>query len=105
MKPLKVCSILSRLIITLLDCFSSLVLFHTLVTASGHRISLTKLHLIPIVEQDGSLNYIPAKDVEVGNVLKVMSSDNQLELSPVVDIIMEMKRGFYAPLTTSGKRR
>jgi Hint module len=67
-------------------------------------VSLTKLHLIPIVQQDGSLNYIPAKDVKVGDILHVMSDDNQVQSSPVTDVIMEMKNGFYAPLTTSGKR-
>lgn len=77
-------------------------MFHTIVTASGHNVSLTELHLIPIIENDNTINYIPAKQVKVGDVLYVMSND-QLVLSPVIDVIVEMKTGYYAPLTTSGK--
>jgi hypothetical protein len=78
--------------------------FHTIVTASGHSVSLTALHLIPIIQNENTLNYVPAKQVKVGDVLYVMS-DDQVMLSPVIKVIVEMKTGYYAPLTTSGKNR
>ena len=80
-------------------------MFHTLVTASGHKISLTKLHLIPIVEHDHTIKYVPAKDVKVGDTLYVMSNDNQVMPSPVTKVTVEMKTGVYAPLTTDGKTK
>ena len=41
--------------------------------------------------------------MEVGDVLYVMSDDNEVMLSPVVEVRVEIKSGFYAPLTTDGK--
>jgi hypothetical protein len=79
-------------------------MFHTIVTASGHTVSLTGLHLIPIIQNENTLNYVPAKEVKVGDVVYIMS-DDQVMLSPVIEVIVEMKTGFYAPLTTSGKNR
>ncbi len=79
-------------------------MFHTIITASGHSVSLTALHLIPIIQNQGTLNYIPAKEVKAGDIVYVMSND-QVMPSPVIKVIMEMKTGFYAPLTTSGKNR
>ncbi len=76
-------------------------MFHTIVTASGHSVSLTALHLIPIIQNDSTINYIPAKQVKIDDFVYVMS-DDQLVLSPVVNVIIEMKTGYYAPLTTSG---
>ncbi len=79
-------------------------MFHTIITASGHNVSLTRLHLISVIQTDKTLKFIPAKEVNVGDVLYVMS-DDQVILSPVTKIIIETKNGFYAPLTTSGKKR
>ncbi len=60
--------------------------------------------MIPIIQNENTLNYVPAKQVKVGDVLYVMS-DDQVMLSPVIKVIVEMKTGYYAPLTTSGKNR
>jgi hypothetical protein len=77
-------------------------MFHTIITASGHSVSLTALHLIPITQHDNTIKYIPAKQVKIGDGVYVMS-DDQMVLSPVINVILEMKTGYYAPLTTSGK--
>jgi desert hedgehog protein len=79
-------------------------MFHTIITESGHTLSLTGLHLIPIILNDNTIRYIPAKHVQVGDIVYVMS-DNEMIPSSVVNVIIEMKTGFYAPLTTSGKIR
>ena len=79
-------------------------MFHTIVTASGHSVSLTALHLIPIVQNENTLVYIPAKEVKIDDVLHLMS-DDQVTLSPVIEVLMQMKTGYYAPLTASGKNR
>jgi hypothetical protein len=79
-----------------------LALFYTIVTASGKNISLTGLHLLPIVKYDDTYIYVPAKQVKMGDILRVLS-DGQLVSSPVIRVIQEIKTGFYAPLTTAGK--
>jgi len=79
-------------------------MFYTIVTASGHSVSLTGLHLIPIIQHDNTLNYIPAKEVKIDDIVYVMS-DDQLTSSSVINVTLEMKTGFYAPLTTSGKKK
>jgi hypothetical protein len=57
---------------------------------------------MPINQNNNSINYIPAKQVKVGDLLYVMSND-QLVLSPVTNVTVEMKIGYHAPLTMSGK--
>jgi len=79
-----------------------LALFYTIVTASGNKISLTGLHLLPIVKDDDTYVYVPAKQVKMGDILRVLSN-GQLVSSPVLRVTQEMKTGFYAPLTTAGK--
>ncbi|UJR18730.1 hypothetical protein I4U23_005637 [Adineta vaga] len=79
----------------------SLTLFYTILTASGNNISLTGLHLLPIMRDDDTFIYVPANQVKVGDILRVLSN-GQLVSSPVVRLILEMKTGFYAPLTTTG---
>ncbi|CAF1401685.1 unnamed protein product [Rotaria sp. Silwood1] len=79
----------------------SQAIFHTITTTSGHYVSLTELHLVPIIENDNTINYIPAKQIKIGDLLYVMSN-GQLVSSTVTNVILEMKTGFYAPLTTSG---
>jgi hypothetical protein len=77
-------------------------LFYTITTASGNKISLTGLHLLPIVKYDDTYVYVPAKQVKIGDILRVLSN-GQLVSSPVIRVTQEMKTGFYAPLTTAGK--
>jgi hypothetical protein len=78
-------------------------MFHTITTTTGHNVSLTELHLIGIIQNDKTIKYIPAKEVKIGDVLYVMS-DGQLMASPVTNVIVEIKTGYYAPLTRSGKK-
>jgi hypothetical protein len=78
-------------------------MFHTIVTASGHKVSLTGLHLLAIVSNDGEIKYKSAKDIKQGDILRVVTND-QVYSSSVNNVTMEVKTGFYAPLTMSGKR-
>lgn len=75
--------------------------FYTFHTESGHQISLTSLHLIPIVHSNDHLDYIPAKDVEIGDQFYVLIND-ELHSSSVDNITIEMKQGYFAPLTLTG---
>lgn len=54
------------------------------------------------MQNNNVINYIPAKEVKIDDVVYVMSDDQVISSSPVIDIIIEMKEGYYAPLTTSG---
>ena len=75
--------------------------FYTFNTKSGHQISLTSLHLIPIEDFHGKLDYIPAKDVRLGDQFSVLIN-KELQSSPVINITIEMKQGYFAPLTLKG---
>ncbi|CAF4159104.1 unnamed protein product [Rotaria magnacalcarata] len=78
--------------------------FYTLQTKSNHRISLTGQHLIAVQSSIGTIVYIPAEQVEVGrDSLYVLSSEGIVIVSPVVEISIETKMGYFAPLTMSGK--
>lgn len=88
--------------ISLLIFLPFIGLFHTLATQSGHSLSLTALHLLPIVEH-GQLIYVPAKDVQLGDLLRVLMKDGRMIDSAVMELKMEMKDGFYAPLTMDGE--
>ncbi|CAF1052206.1 unnamed protein product [Rotaria sordida] len=79
----------------------SKAMFHTITTASGHNVSLTGLHLIPIIENNNTINYIPAKQIKINDNVYVMSND-QLISSAVTSVTIETKTGYYAPMTTSG---
>ena len=76
-------------------------MFHTIVTASGHKVSLTALHLIATISTDVAISYKSAKDVKVGDVLRVVTS-GEVYSSTVSNVTMEVKEGFYAPLTLAG---
>jgi len=80
-----------------------LAMFHTIVTASGHKVSLTGLHLLAIVSNDGEIKYKSAKDIKQGDILRVVTN-GQVYSSSVNNVTIEVKTGFYAPLTMSGKR-
>ncbi|CAF4258947.1 unnamed protein product, partial [Rotaria sordida] len=45
--------------------------FYTFITDSGHKISLTGLHLIPIISSNNKMNYIVARQVQLGDQLYV----------------------------------
>lgn len=42
-----------------------------------------------------------AKQIQTGDLLYVLKND-QIEFSKVTNVIMEVKKGYYAPLTTKG---
>ncbi|CAF3110611.1 unnamed protein product [Rotaria sp. Silwood2] len=79
----------------------SKVLFYTITTESNHSISLTPLHLLPVKVERNSMKYIPAKQVQIGDLLYV-ALNGQLITSAVTDIIIDIKIGAFAPMTMSG---
>lgn len=83
-------------------CFVFSAMFHTIVTASGHKVSLTGLHLIATVTNEDEIEYKSAKDVKQGDILRVMSN-GEVYSSVVNNVTIEVKIGFYAPLTLTGK--
>jgi len=48
------------------------------------------------------MNYIPAKDVKLNDRFYVFIN-NQLESSSVINITIEIKTGYFAPLTMTGR--
>lgn len=74
-----------------------------MITDSGYNISLTEYHLIPIKSLNKNENekYLFANQVEVGDLLYVFKND-KIQYSQVIDVITEMKKGYYAPLTMKG---
>ncbi|CAF0987418.1 unnamed protein product [Rotaria sordida] len=77
-------------------------LFYTLETASNHTISLSAEHLIPVVSEKGISIYIPVERIKAGHhSLYVLSDDGILSQSLVIRVSIQMKIGYFAPLTTS----
>ncbi|CAF2192627.1 unnamed protein product, partial [Rotaria magnacalcarata] len=74
----------------------SSAMFYTIITASGHRVSLTSLHLIAAITYDEHITYIPAKNIKNGDTLRVVTN-GRVYSSSVIDIIKEIKFGYYAP--------
>ncbi|CAF1368197.1 unnamed protein product [Rotaria sordida] len=70
-------------------------------TDSGNEISLTEYHLIPIINSNGNEQYVFAKQIKIGDYLFVLFN-GKLKYSPVINITIEMKKGYYAPLTMKG---
>ena len=93
----------SHILHLLLRWFCS-AMFQTIVTDSGHKLSLTPLHLLLIISEEGTEKYKSARDVKVGDILRVLIND-EVSSSPVTNLTKEMKEGFYAPLTISGRTR
>ncbi len=63
--------------------------------------SLTGLHLIAIVMNNGEIKYKSAQDIKQGDILRVVTN-GQVISSLVINVTMEIKTGYYAPLTMSG---
>ncbi|CAF3733108.1 unnamed protein product [Rotaria sp. Silwood1] len=76
-------------------------MFHTVTTVSGHKVSFTELYLIPVIENDITVNYVSAKQIKIDDVLYVTSNDH-LIASTITTKIMKTKSGYYASLTMSG---
>ncbi|CAF3804608.1 unnamed protein product [Rotaria magnacalcarata] len=94
--------IVSTEMIMMLDKqISTEVVFYKLITKSGHEISLTEYHLIPILNSNQNQIYLFAKQIQIGDFLYVVSND-LLNYSPVINITVEIKKGYYAPLTIKG---
>jgi hypothetical protein len=53
------------------------------------------------VTDDGEIVCKLAEDIKLGDTLRVVSND-QIYSSSVINITMEMKTGYYAPLTMAG---
>ncbi|CAF2109372.1 unnamed protein product [Rotaria magnacalcarata] len=75
--------------------------FYTFITDSGHKISLTGFHLIPIVSPKSKINYIAAREVQLGDQFYVLINGH-MESSSVRNITIEIKQGYFAPLTLTG---
>ncbi|CAF2914204.1 unnamed protein product [Rotaria sp. Silwood2] len=91
----------SEMIIMLDKHISKQTIFYTFITDSGHKISLTSLHLIPIISYNNKIDYISARQVKLGDQFYVIIND-QLEYSQVINITIELKKGYFAPLTMTG---
>lgn len=76
-------------------------MFYRIQSQSGHEISLTKYHLIGIESFKESFHFKFAKDVQKGDYLYILIN-NQVQCSSIVNITVEMKHGYYSPLTTQG---
>ena len=79
----------------------NLALFYTIETQSGHRISLTKYHLIGIESPKETFHFKFAKDIVKEDSLYIYRN-NLIECSPVINITIEIKEGYYSPLTIDG---
>ncbi|CAF1171501.1 unnamed protein product [Rotaria sordida] len=75
--------------------------FYTFITDSGHKISLTGFHLIPIISSNNKMNYIAARQVQLGDQLYVLMNGH-MKSSSVRNITIEIKQGYFAPLTLTG---
>ncbi|CAF4004863.1 unnamed protein product [Rotaria sp. Silwood1] len=75
--------------------------FYTFATDSGHKISLTGLHLIPIISSNNKMNYIAAREVQLGDQLYALVNGH-MKSSPIRNITIEIKNGYFAPLTLTG---
>ncbi|CAF2746124.1 unnamed protein product [Rotaria sp. Silwood2] len=75
--------------------------FYTFVTDSNHKISLTGLHLIPIISSNNKMNYIAARDVHLGDQLYVLVNGH-MKPTTIKNITIEIKKGYFAPLTLTG---
>ncbi|CAF4733607.1 unnamed protein product, partial [Rotaria sp. Silwood1] len=79
----------------------SSAMFYTIVTESKHQVSLTSYHLIATINKDGDIIYIPAKDIKHNDTLRVVTN-GQVYFSSVINVTLEVKDGYYAPLTMTG---
>lgn len=77
-------------------------MFQTIITHSGHKLSLTALHLLLTLSEEGIEKYKPAKDVQIGDILRVILN-GEVSSSRVANITNEIMKGFYAPVTMSGR--
>ena len=71
----------------------------TLSTRSGHQVTLTPGHMVP-VHSEGKEELLPARDVKVGSHLTIVNDAGATELSEVIDVsAAEAPRGVANILT------
>ena len=71
----------------------------TLSTRSGHQVTLTPSHMVP-VHSEGKEELLPARDVKVGSHLTIVNDAGATELSDVIDVsAAEAPRGVANILT------
>jgi hypothetical protein len=75
-----------------------LALFYVLKTSCDNEISLTGYHLIGIISSQGNINYKIAKQIQIGDLLL----NENLKPCPVTNITIQIKKGYYSPLTMKG---
>lgn len=71
--------------------------FYNLISSNGKRISLTGGHLIKIKNK----GYIKASTAKIGDVMSVYSNEELID-TEIIEIEIETKQGYTAPLTESG---
>ncbi|KRY92188.1 Warthog protein 1 [Trichinella pseudospiralis] len=76
--------------------------FINLETESGHRLSLTPLHMIYQTDCDGKEMVLMAEKVSIGKCIFVKADNDQLVESKVISKSKVVKTGIYSPITTSG---
>jgi len=84
----------------------SLAVFHRVVTASGHSVSLTGDHLLPTAAASATLwsarTFKRARSIEEGEYLWVKGSAGSLELSQVTGLSTYTAQGLFNPYSEDG---
>lgn len=75
--------------------------FFVFTTESGHKLTITSLHLLYESDCQGNSKTVFAKKVEIGKCLYV-NDNGVLKESKVVDKTEEIKKGIFAPITYNG---
>jgi hypothetical protein len=65
---------------------------------------MTRDHFIPILGKKGDRNYIPVRTLTTDDYVFVTKLNESYRLVPskVISISIEVKLGYYSPLTTTG---
>ena len=73
-----------------------------MLSLAGHDLKLTELHLIYVYKQCAvaSLDTLLAREVEVGDCVRVTSDDNQTQVTRVVSNERVDDRGIFSPVET-----
>jgi hypothetical protein len=73
-------------------------------TTSSSYITLTEKHLIIVGKRNETFNYLPARDIEIGDMLKYYDYNTKVYrivyVTKIETIVLE--KGIYAPLTEQG---
>ncbi|UJR38555.1 hypothetical protein I4U23_031221 [Adineta vaga] len=91
----------TEMILMLHQSTNQISLFYNLKTKSNNEISLTANHLIPIRLSNNKIEFKLTKDIEIGDYL-IINENGKVKHSQIINKTIQIKRGFYAPLTMSG---